>query len=82
MKIRKAGEKFSQRKDDQRAIDDLKKEIPELVSAFDSFPQGQRDRNADDKKKEGKDEIGGRPAVPLRVFQRPIRGWLVASIVH
>src|SRR6185369_13597978 len=41
-----------------------------------------RDRNADDEKKKRKHEIGGRPAVPLGVFEWPVNAGPRAGIVH
>src|SRR5260370_17861476 len=46
MKVRKAGEKLSEQKDDGRAIENLEEEIFELVAALDPFAEAERDRHA------------------------------------
>ena len=42
----------------------------------------ERERRAHDKEKERKDEVGGRPAIPGRVLERPVDVSPVARIVH
>src|ERR1051326_6597257 len=72
MKVREAGEKLSEQKNDHRAIDHLKKHRAPRVAALDSFPKGQRYCHADDEQEKRKDQICRRPAIPFRMFQRPI----------
>src|SRR5260370_2665748 len=54
IKVRKAGEEFSEQKDDGRAIENLEEEGLELVAALDTFAEPQRYRYADDEQKERK----------------------------
>jgi hypothetical protein len=42
----------------------------------------QGNRDADNEEEKWKNEIGGRPSVPRRVFERPIHMAAVARIVH
>src|SRR6266851_1936064 len=55
MKVRKAGEKFSEQEDHDRAIDNLEKEIAKLVAALNPFAEPQWYRYADNEQKERKD---------------------------
>ena len=63
-------------------IDDLENDRLEFVATFNSLPERQRDRHADDEQEERKDEIGRRPAMPLRVPERPIDVRPRAGIVN
>src|SRR5713226_3386342 len=68
MKVRKAGQKFSEQEDDNRAIDDLEKESFELVATLDPLAESERNRHADDEQKERKDQIRGRQPFHSGVF--------------
>ena len=81
--IRKAVEKQAHRENDQRAPDDLQIEIALGCRRFPNrLRERERDRHADDEKEKRKDEIGRRPAVPFRVFERPVDVFPRARIVY
>src|SRR5690349_24559277 len=72
MKVRKARQKFAEQKNDHGTNDDFDEECAAWISSFNSFSERQRNRHANDEKEERKDQIGGCPAIPLRVLERPI----------
>src|SRR5260370_3727893 len=82
MKVRKAGEEFSEQEDNHRAIENLEKEGLEFVTSLDALTKAERDRYADDEQKEWKDQVSWRPAIPFSVFQRPVDVRPRTGIVH
>src|SRR5713101_981509 len=82
MKVRKAGEEFSEQEDNHRAIKNLEKEGLEFVTTLDALTKAERDRYADDEQKEWKDQVSWRPAIPFSVFQRPVDVRPRTGIVH
>ena len=82
LKIRKACEKNSQRENDQRAPDDLQVKIALAAAAFNATAKREWNRHANDEQEKRKDEIGGRPAMPLRMRERPIDVTPGARIVY
>src|SRR5437870_7677320 len=82
MKIWEAGKKLSQRKDDQRALDDFPIETAVAATFINSSSKRERNRDTDNEQEEGKDQICRRPAVPLGVLERPVDMRPRAGVVY
>ena len=82
LEIRKTVEKQTETKNDRRAFEHLEVQVAFDCALFDTTRESEGDRHADDEKKERKDEIGRRPAMPLRVLERPVDAGPSAGIVY
>src|SRR6185503_2823557 len=79
--IRQSVEKQADHEDDQRALDDLDVNVALAAAALEALGERERYCYADDEDEEWKDEIRGRPAVPLSVTQWSIHVFPRAGIV-
>src|SRR5205085_3556309 len=78
---RKPGEERAERVDDERAADYLHVKVALAPIALCSTREGERYRDADDEEEEGEYEVGRRPAVPRRVFERAVDRTPSAGVV-
>ena len=66
------GQEKTESEKDGGPLDRLDDNLPLVDAGLQSPAQGQDDGHADDEEKEREDEVRRRPAVPLRVQQRPV----------
>src|SRR5262249_20272351 len=71
MKIREARQKLAEEKYDDRTNGDFGEQPTTRIAPFNALSECQRNGYANDKQEERKDQIGGRPAIPLCMFERP-----------
>jgi hypothetical protein len=79
---RKPGEEQAESEEEDGPPHDLKMKRPPVAAGPRQAPgEGVGDGHADGEEKEGKDEVGRRPAVPFGVEERPVRLVPVAGVV-
>ena len=66
------------RNEDQAPLEDVREDLRARLAAPGARRKRVDDRDADEKQKRRKDEVGGRPAIPIRVLDGPI-GFVVAA---